>query len=575
MNAQVASVAYSMYSNKGAFALLLGSGVSRSAGVPSKQEIALDLIRQIAVIENSSCEPDPMAWFVKQFGEKPDYSNVLEFLTGTKTERTNILRKYIEPNETDRENGLKRPTLAHQMIAQLVGKGYVKVIVTTTLDRLTENALRCIGIEPQIISCPDQLESALPIIHSKVTIIKTSGDYLNTGSLEINNGADEYGNRLRELLQNVFDNFGLITCGWSANGDEAIREVLKDSGNMRYSSYFACLTTPSQKQEKLARIRKAKTVTIASADSFFKELHEKITALETSSPAQLAAPQVALAKLKKYILNEEHIILLHDLIREEVDRMNNDFSKLPVHGTPTKEEIKERVDYYFKQCDTLATLFANGVYWGKEQHHATWLNSLACFTSAKERESEGSVWQDLETLPGLILLYSIGLASILKKDYRLLSAMFSMTSHLKYGEAPILDHINTTKVVDYDTLRKALGNRQLVPMSELLFLELKPLFTSLLPHSRDYENLFDMFEYLLALAHTKKSGKGQIPVGRFGYRVKQNGVKHPFEQIAHEFEASKAEETAFSPTLFKDMNDLKRTENNFKEYFDSLSGYYF
>jgi len=42
-------LAFSIYQNKGVFALLLGSGLSRGAGIPTGWEITLDLIHHIAV----------------------------------------------------------------------------------------------------------------------------------------------------------------------------------------------------------------------------------------------------------------------------------------------------------------------------------------------------------------------------------------------------------------------------------------------------------------------------------------------------------------------------------------------
>lgn len=575
MNAQVASVAHSIYNNKGAFALLLGAGLPKSAGIPTGKEIALDLINQIAVLENAKCEADPEGWFLNRFGEKPGYASLLEPLTNTETERQNLLRRYFESNEAERRGGLKRPTLAHQIIAQLASKGYIRVIVTTTLDRLVENALRCIGIEPVVISCPGHIVNSLPIVHAQVTVIKVNGDYIDSSFLNVKSEADKYEERLTELMRYVVDNFGLITCGWSAESDKLLREALETSNKFRFSNYFTYKDSLSAELEELAYIRRGKTVSIANADSFFKDLSASLEALEkTSATVQLSPSEAAVNKLKKYVVQDKRIISLHDLIKGEVEQLKRHFDALPIDGTPAKEEIKERVNYYFRQSNTLCSLFVNGVYWGKEQHHAIWLSSLACFTSAKAKDGEG-VWQDLETLPGLIFLYSIGLTSIIKKDYRLLSKMFSMTSHSSYGEAPILEQVNATKVLDYDTLRQALGNRQLVPMSELLFTELKPLFDSFVPHSKDYEKLFDMFEYMLALAHTKKMGKGKSPVGRFGYRVKQNGIQHPFEQIAQEVGAQQEGNSLFSPSLFVDITDLKHTEAKFKEYFDKLSGYYF
>jgi hypothetical protein len=43
-------LAVAIYHNKGAYALLLGSGLSRSAGIPTGWELTLDLIRQIAAV---------------------------------------------------------------------------------------------------------------------------------------------------------------------------------------------------------------------------------------------------------------------------------------------------------------------------------------------------------------------------------------------------------------------------------------------------------------------------------------------------------------------------------------------
>jgi len=52
MNNLLTSIAFSVYSNKGVYALMLGSGISRSSGIPTGWEIVLDLIRKLAVLNN-------------------------------------------------------------------------------------------------------------------------------------------------------------------------------------------------------------------------------------------------------------------------------------------------------------------------------------------------------------------------------------------------------------------------------------------------------------------------------------------------------------------------------------------
>ena len=44
---KLTTLAFSMYSNKGAYALLLGSGISRSAHIPSGWEVEEKLIQKI------------------------------------------------------------------------------------------------------------------------------------------------------------------------------------------------------------------------------------------------------------------------------------------------------------------------------------------------------------------------------------------------------------------------------------------------------------------------------------------------------------------------------------------------
>jgi hypothetical protein len=54
------SLAIALQSDPGVYALLLGSGVSKSAGIPTGWEIVLDLTRKLARLMNEGCVPQPM-----------------------------------------------------------------------------------------------------------------------------------------------------------------------------------------------------------------------------------------------------------------------------------------------------------------------------------------------------------------------------------------------------------------------------------------------------------------------------------------------------------------------------------
>ena len=101
------SLAFSLQSNRGIYAVLLGSGVSRSSGILTGWEITLDLIRKVAVLHGETIASEPESWYQEKFGKEPDYSELLENLAKTAAERQQLLRSYWEPNEQEREEGKK------------------------------------------------------------------------------------------------------------------------------------------------------------------------------------------------------------------------------------------------------------------------------------------------------------------------------------------------------------------------------------------------------------------------------------------------------------------------------------
>jgi NAD-dependent SIR2 family protein deacetylase len=53
------TISFSIYSNKGVYALLLGAGISKTSGIPTSWDIVQDLIRKLAILKKEQCLPDP------------------------------------------------------------------------------------------------------------------------------------------------------------------------------------------------------------------------------------------------------------------------------------------------------------------------------------------------------------------------------------------------------------------------------------------------------------------------------------------------------------------------------------
>ena len=121
-----------------------------------------------------------------------------------------LLKSYFEPTDEELEEKKKIPTLAHKSIANLVKNGYIKVIITTNFDKLMERALLEVGVTPTVISNSDNLTGAIPIVHSKCTIVKVHGDYMDTRIKNTISELECYETEMDNLLDRILDEFGLI-----------------------------------------------------------------------------------------------------------------------------------------------------------------------------------------------------------------------------------------------------------------------------------------------------------------------------------------------------------------------------
>ena len=210
------ALAFSMQSAPGVYAVLLGSGVSKAAGIPTGWEITLDLIRKLARVLGESPEPSPERWYADKFGVEPDYSEIVKELAKTPADRQQLLRSYVEPDDQEQQEGKKAPTLAHRAIAALARRGFVRVIVTTNFDRLMETALADEAIVPSVLASADQIQGAPPLTHAGCTVLKVHGDYLDTRIRNTEAELESYPPEVDQYLDRVFDEFGLVVCGWSA-----------------------------------------------------------------------------------------------------------------------------------------------------------------------------------------------------------------------------------------------------------------------------------------------------------------------------------------------------------------------
>lgn len=495
------ALAMSVQNNKGIYALLLGSGVSRSAGIPTGWGIVLDLVNRLAHACNEEPIPNPEQWIRVKYGEEPDYSRLLDELTRTTSERRQLLHSYFEPTEVERERGLKQPTAAHRAIADLMLQGFFRVVLTTNFDKLLERALIQVGIEPIVISNPDAIRGAMPLAHARHTIIKLHGDYLDTRLRNTPAELEKYERPMNQMLDRVLDEFGLIVCGWSGDYDTALQAAIERSPVRRFPMYWASLGLTGNVSERLIRSRRGTRIVINDADTFFVALRDSVLALDAFQNIDPVTQQVAVARVKKYLPCPERQIDLHDFLNSETLRtIDNLRSVSPIRQTDISTgTLSDKLTAYENTVAVLSAMVSTVAYWSKPEQYGLVQKCLELLIASAQLQQNSF---DSRLYPALLVLYSIGVAAIAADKYDLVSRVFDSRIRLALNDPParLVASFHQYKVIDVG-VQQAFMEKVETPLSNRLFAHLREITRGAIPSDLVYEHAFDRFEYLLGVFH--------------------------------------------------------------------------
>lgn len=554
------ALALTMESSPGVFAFLLGSGVSREAEVPTGWEVTLDLIDRLAALEEEDTGGEPAAWYRERYGASPEYSDILEKVAQTPAERRELLRGYFEPTPEEREQGVKTPSAAHEAIAELVARGYVRVIVTTNFDRLVEQALEAQGVTPTVISTADQANGAPPLVHSDCTVVKVNGDYLDERIRNTPEELAEYPEEIDRLLDRILDEFGLVVCGWSADWDVALRSAIERCPSRRYSTYWTRYGELTEAAERLIEHRDASTIEIEGGDEFFSDLVGKVIGLEERAKQHPASVEAAVGTTKRYLSEERHRIRLHDLVMGEANKIHErlssdaEVSKAGFEGDALLETVRRFEDY----AEILQHVFAVGCYWGTAHHRDTWIKGLQ--RVANPDGQRGPKTENILRYPALLLSYAGGIAALAAGEYGTFGTLLTEPELQGNGSSherePLILEVHTLDgPLSVDTAKRLPGMEdKKVPLSEWLFDVVREPLRRVVPDDARYELLFDWYEYLAALVYVDVRYADDLsrrtwgPAGRFAYKWRYG---QRLDDIREEAEAAGTDWPPLAAGLFE------------------------
>jgi hypothetical protein len=516
------NLATALESQPGVYALLLGSGVSTGAGIPTGWGVVEALVRRAAVAagDEPGANFNAEEWWVANGEGDLGYSAVVAALGLTRAARRGLLAEFFEPTDEEREDGLKVPGDAHKAIAALVRKGMIRVIVTTNFDRLIESALEAEGVSPQVIDTAGKASGMEPMQHARCTVIKLHGDY---ASQDLRNTVDElaaYPAPLKRVLDRVLDEYGLVISGWSGEWDTALVEAIAASANRRYPLYWVARSAPGDVAKRLTARSRAQIIEGQTADEFFPDLLSRVEALETMSDAPDSV-NLALAKLKRALPDPVKHIEVRDIFDAELIKLADFLDAAASWPAPQDWKVFEgRIAELRAATSTLLRLYTNGILLDRDRQHTDlWVEVLRRAMAARNSMSMNAWISRYLHYPALLLMRAGTMAALLARHEDVARRITQEpTWHTVFIDSdrphPAWYFLNPYRVTDDDQLNMLPrfhmeGTKYIWPASRLVREDLQEFIAPLLG-GEDYEVLHNRAEFRAALAYPFAAN----PVGR-------------------------------------------------------------
>lgn len=522
---KLTTLAFSMYSNKGAYALLLGSGISRSAHIPSGWEVEEKLIQKLGASQGIIDSDDWHQWYKDKYQQSASYSSLLGEIVKTPTERVQLMKSFFEPTDEEKEIGWKTPTKAHLAIARCAKKGYIRVILTTNFDRLLEKAFELEGVTPQVISHEGAISQATPIVHSKIpTIIKINGDYIDCQFRNTAEELDEYPEQMKLYLHRIFEEYGLVTCGWSGEWDKGLIEIINGATHSRYNSFFAYIGEAKNSIMSLSRDRMGELMPIKSADNLFSELYEQITALEKYDANANMSHEMMLIRVKKYMSSKQYDIEFADIIEKWGAEAYNQITEVAHYNFQLSKEAFDR--YLAIHLRAIAPLLDAAILtarWGNGWHIKLFGDILIklCIRPMKNGEITTEGTQYLHALAPMLLLNTIGIACVKYGRFKELNNILKLSvpagNFMGFYRHPLLYLLGGTHWT-YETWNNLMGTTYCYPFSLFFLRQLEPIFKDYFITKSEYENVFYIWEHLKSLVYGYNKcslTEFSVPMGNF------------------------------------------------------------
>ena len=286
-----------------------------------------------------------------------------------------------------------------------------------------------------VISAADDIDGMQPLAHSQglCQVIKLHGDYKDNRILNTEEELERYDERINRLLDRIFDEFGIVVCGWSADWDMALRKAIHRCATRRFGWYWTHRGETGEAAAQIIQHRDAQRIPIRDADSFFAGLLDKVEALQEHNRPHPDSTTLAVAMLKRFLPRHEDRIRLADLITEKAQTAA---ATIRTVGEIRNTKLHEQAEASASACETLIAMAATAGYWMEERHRQDWLDSLETLLRA------GTDWHEqkgmMRAYGASLVFWSLCTGAIARERLDTVRLMFDSQVKTGWPRLPVI-----------------------------------------------------------------------------------------------------------------------------------------
>ena len=265
----------------------------------------------------------------------------------------------------------------------------------------------------------DAIQGAEPLVHTKCYLVKLHGDYKDTRIRNTNNELSKYDCKFNKLLARIFDDYGLIVCGWSGEWDRALHQAIMRNPSRRYSFFWAHRGEISDSKNsianKIVQHRRGSSIPIVDADDFFAKLRDRVQTLAQTRRQDPANVDLLVNMTKRFAAKPEHRIELNDLLDSEIKRLLYRVSHYTSQSDSDVSFFIELVNFYESSTETLGCMFGVLGRWGDSAAHDAVVNAIFHLLS-QHREMQFPIkpgiqikTEDMCYYPAILLIWTYGI----------------------------------------------------------------------------------------------------------------------------------------------------------------------